>query len=138
MRRPSPEDPVADPPDPSDPLTTDSGLDADPGRHDAAVAQFRVYLALLGAVVTPVPGDPVVSAQAARLQFRFMLKLEYGDGSWDIEEAQLGSPPRVGEYVDLGVRGRWQVRGTRVLLAAIQSRVEREFFVCAYIGSAPA
>jgi hypothetical protein len=103
-------------------------------RHEAAVAQFGNYLALLGEVVAPSPPEARPHT-APKLEHRFTLKLEYPDGSWDIDEARLGTTPRVGEYVDLGERGRWQVRGSRVLLAAIRTRVEREFFVCAYAGA---
>ena len=104
-------------------------------RRTAALESLAAYAALLTEVVPPRPVPPE-SPRRPDPAHVFTLKLEYDDGRWELDELRLGTPPRVGEYIELGRRGRWQVLGSQVVVAAIRKRVEREFFRCAFVGDA--
>jgi hypothetical protein len=105
-------------------------------RRAAALDGLAEYVALLRKAMpeAAAPGR----AAGPKPENRFAFKLEYPDGRWDVDETSLGTPPRVGDFVELGLRGRWQVLGIQLVRAAIAARVEREFFVCAPSGGAPA
>jgi hypothetical protein len=112
---------------------TDEGHRA---RRSAALDEFGGYISLLRQAVPAPPTAEPRAVKPPRRENMFTLKLEFPDGRWDIDETPLGTAPRVGEFVDLGQRGRWQVKGSQVVLAAIKSRLEREFFVCTPAGRA--
>jgi hypothetical protein len=62
--------------------------------------------------------------------FRYPLKLELGDGRWDVAEGSFSAKPQVGDLLTLP-NGEWCVRGSQFVHPSVAGKPAREFIVCA-------
>jgi len=95
--------------------------------HVAAIEHLAEYAAMLRALVERPSAPPEASEPASA---RYLLKLELGDGRWDLVESNLPERPRPGTLLNLSACGAWQVRGSAFLFAAPPRKPPYEYFVC--------
>jgi hypothetical protein len=61
----------------------------------------------------------------------YTFKVEYPDGSWNIEVKELDEAPRVGDVVSFAAGQPWYVRASQLVFPRPSGMPAREFFVCA-------
>jgi hypothetical protein len=66
-----------------------------------------------------------------RLRQPFSFKLEFPNGSWNVDEKQLEIAPQIGDIVSFGDGRPWRVRASQFVRARPTRKPAREFFVCA-------
>ena len=88
--------------------------DVDASTHAQAIEHLADYVALL--------------RETSSLSYP--LKLEFGDGRWDVAEGSFPARPRVGDLLTLPT-GEWCVRGSQLVHPSVAGKPAREFIVCA-------
>ena len=60
----------------------------------------------------------------------YLFKLQFPDRRWQVAVKDLAAAPCEGEYVELGLNGRWRVVGFERVRARPAGKPDNEFFVC--------
>lgn len=104
-----------------------AGAGADRAMHLGAIEHLAEYAAMLRGLVERPSAAPEARDPTSA---RYLLKLELGDGRWDLVESNLPERPRPGALLNLSACGAWQVRGSAFVFAATPRKPPYEYFVC--------
>jgi hypothetical protein len=102
----------------------DKVLEQQQWAETGTLAHLKAYSSLLRASVARPAAAPV------RYRQRFMFKLEFPDGRWDVAERQLGAEPSVGDELRFAGDQTWRVRSTQVVGPGRAQKPPRNVFVC--------
>lgn len=94
------------------------------GAKPETVAQLESYIALLREAAPP----PLAAVPPPRQ--RLMLKVEFGDGRWDVTERELEELPAVGDSVRLADGRMSRVREIQTVLSGRTRKPPRPIVVC--------
>jgi hypothetical protein len=105
---------------------------ADCGRpwDDATEPRWRARLSDDGTGCTSFYCSDCMQLRALRAQPLYSLQFEFRDGRWSVGETRLPERPKLGDVIDVGGDGTWEVCGSKLVHVRPANKPPREFFVC--------
>ena len=100
-------------------------------RLEQAIEQMANYVTMLRDTTTTSASLAAAYGPDGRLRRPFSFKLEFADGSWNVDEKELDVAPQVGDIISFGDGPPWRVRASQLVRARPAQKPGREFFVCA-------
>ena len=103
-------------------------------RLEQAIEQMATYVSMLRDTTTTSESLAAAYGPDGRLRRPFSFKLEFSDGSWNVDEKDLEAAPQIGDIVSFGDGRPWRIRASQFVRARPTRKPAREFFVCALVG----
>jgi hypothetical protein len=103
-------------------------------RHEQAIEQMANYVSMLRDTTTTSESLAAAYGPDGRLRRPFSFKLEFSDGSWNVDEKDLEAAPQIGDIVSFGDGRPWRIRASQFVRARPTRKPAREFFVCALVA----
>jgi hypothetical protein len=100
-------------------------------RHEQAIEQMASYVAMLRDTTTTSASLAAAYGPDGRLRQPFSFKLEFPNGSWNVDEKELEAAPQIGDIVSFSDGRPWRIRASQFVRARPTRKPAREFFVCA-------
>jgi hypothetical protein len=100
-------------------------------RHEQAIEQMANYVAMLRDTTTTSASLAAAYGPDGRLRQPFSFKLEFPNGSWNVDEKELEAAPQIGDIVSFSDGRPWRIRASQFVRARPTRKPAREFFVCA-------
>jgi hypothetical protein len=99
--------------------------------HEQAIEQMANYVTMLRDTTTTSASLAAAYGPDGRLRHPFSFKLEFPNGSWNVDEKDLEIAPQIGDIVSFGDGRPWRIRASQFVRARPTRKPAREFFVCA-------
>jgi hypothetical protein len=103
-------------------------------RREQAIDQMATYVSMLRDTTTTSASLAAAYGPDGRLRSPFSFKLEFPNGSWNVDEKQLEAAPQIGDIVSFEDGRPWRVRASEFVRARPTRKPAREFFVCAPVA----
>jgi hypothetical protein len=100
-------------------------------RREQAIEQLANYASMLRDTTTAPASPRAATGPGSRPRRPFAFKLEFADGSWNVDERKLDAAPRIGDIISFDDGRAWRVRASQFVRAKPTRKPAREFFVCA-------
>jgi hypothetical protein len=100
-------------------------------RREQAIDQMATYVSMLRDTTTTSASLAAAYGPDGRLRRPFSFKLEFPNGSWNVDEKQLEAAPKIGDIISFGDGRPWRIRASQFVRARPTRKPAREFFVCA-------
>ena len=100
-------------------------------RREQAIDQMATYVSMLRDTTTTSASLAAAYGPDGRLRQPFSFKLEFPNGSWNVDEKELEAAPQIGDIVSFGDGRPWRIRASQFVRARPTRKPAREFFVCA-------
>lgn len=103
-------------------------------RREQAIDQMANYVSMLRDTTTTSESLAAAYGPDGRLRRPFSFKLEFSDGSWNVDEKDLEAAPQIGDIVSFSDGRPWRIRASQFVRARPTRKPAREFFVCALVA----